>query len=382
MKCFKNLCIMLFVLAGCSGIKIEQSIQVSPGDWTMAGGSPEQKHVSEYALEPPLNFMWDYNIEGGVSPSGITTADAVVFVNALQGEMFTFDVESGGKLGNIKFLGRDAGTAPLILGNDVILAYAGDYSYSLASFNINRGEINWRKNFGFIETSPILKDDHVYFGSLNGYQYKVNVTSGHRIWKFSSGSPIHSTCALSGGKVIFGNDAGVIFCLDSAAGEVVWEYETTAPVFSTPMVNDGVVYIGGDDSVYCAMDIADGKPVWEKNMHTKISGGSSIYLNEYVIFAGVDGNVYSLNKTDGEEKWKFTTNGTITSTPVISGKYVYCTSYDAFLYCLDAITGKMLWSQRLENKSKTTPVIWKNYLFVAADNIVYCFSNKTDEKKN
>jgi outer membrane protein assembly factor BamB len=382
MKLSKNLYIILVFLAGCSGITIEQNIKISPGDWVMAGGSPEQKNVSDYTLAPPLNLMWDYNIEGGVSPNGITTADAVVFVNVLQGEMFSFDVTTGGKIGNIKFLGKEAATAPLIMGNDVIVAYAGDKSYSLASYNLSRGEISWRKNYGFIQTSPILKDGYIYFGNLNGVQYKVDASSGHKTWKFSSRSPIHSTCAVSDDKVIFGNDDGLIYCLNTSDGGNIWKYETTAPVLSTPMANDSVVYLGCDDSNYYALNISDGKWIWKNNMHTKMIGGSSVFQNEQVIFGCVDGSVYSLNKTDGSVKWKFETRGTITSTPLISGIYVYCTSYDSYIYCLNAYTGKMLWSQQLENKSKTTPVIWKEYLFVAADDFLYCFTSKTVEKKD
>lgn len=382
MNFFKYPYIIITFLAGCSGITIEQNINISPGDWVMAGGSPEQRHVAGYTLAPPLNLMWDYSIEGGVSPNGITTADAVVFVNALQGEMFTFDVATGGKLGNIKFLGKDASTAPLLLGNDIIVAYAGDKRYSLASYNISKGEISWRKNYGFIQTSPILKDGYIYFGSLNGAQFKVDVSSGRKEWKFDSKSPIHSTCAVSDDKLVFGNDDGFLFCLNTSNGETVWKLETKAPVFSTPMIDDGIVYAGGNDSNYYAIKLSDGSILWQTNMHTKMIAGSSIFENEYVIFGCVDGNVYSLSKTDGSIKWRFRTQGVITSTPVISGSFVYCTSYDTYIYCLDANNGEMLWNRQLENKSKTTPVIWKEYLFVAADDIVYCFTSRTIEKKN
>jgi hypothetical protein len=36
----------------------------------------------------------------------------------------------------------------------------------------------------------------------------------------------------------------------------------------------------------------------------------------------------------------------------------------------------------MENKSRTTPVIWKEYLFVAADRLIYCFTNKIIETKS
>jgi outer membrane protein assembly factor BamB len=370
------------VLPSCTGIKVEQDVKISPGDWVMAGGSPEQQHNSAYTLTPPLALMWDYNTEGGVGPSGICIADAVLFVNGLQGEMFTFDVATGGKIGNIKFLGKDASTAPLIMGNDVIVSYAGDNKYSLASYNISAGQINWRKNFGYVQTSPILKDGHVYFGSLGGTQYKAESSTGKRIWKHETKSPIHSTCAVTDESVIFGNDAGNIYCLNTTDGSEKWKIETKIPVTSTPMTNEGIAYIGGGDSNFYAINISSGSVLWKNNLKTKLIGGSALFQNEQIVLGCVDGSIYSLNIADGTIKWKYSTRGTVISTPVISGSFIYVTSYDSYVYCLDGYTGNMLWSWQLENKSKTTPIVWKDYLFVAADDIVYCFTNKpTIEKK-
>lgn len=383
-----SVCLTLALLFfdGCSGIKIEKDVKVMPGDWVMAGGSPEQKHISAYSLAPPLNLLWDYDIEGGVGPSGIAVADAVLFVNALQGEMFTFDISTGGKIGNIKFLGKDASTSPLILGNDVIAAFAGDKKASLVSYDISLGKTNWIKNYGDIQTSPVLKDGFVFFGNLRGIQYKVDITSGNKVWKYNSGSPIHSTCAAAEGFLIFGTDKGRISCLSTDDGKEVWKIETKAPVMSTPMINNGKVYLGGNDSIYRAMNLSDGTDIWKSNMHTKIVGGSALYINksngsEQVVFGCVDGSIYSVDIAGGSVIWKFRTNGTITSTPVISGDYIYCTSYDSYVYALNAGTGEMLWSYQLENKIRTTPIVWKDYLFVAADDIVYCFTNKTIEIK-
>ncbi|MCI0449059.1 MAG: PQQ-binding-like beta-propeller repeat protein [Chlorobi bacterium] len=368
-------------LIGCSGIKVEQRITLQPGDWVMAGGSPEQKNVSAYSLEPPLNLMWDFSLEGGVCPSGISVADAVVFVNVLKGEMLTIDVSTGGKIGHIGFLGKDANSAPLIFGTNVIVSYAGDKKYSLASYDLSKGEINWRRNYGYIQTSPIMVDGYIYFGNLYGSFYKVDASTGQRMWKYTSKSPVHSTCAVSSERVVFGNDNGFISCLSTSDGSLIWKIETGKPVISTPMINEDIVYIGGDDSNYCSVKISDGSIIWKNNIHSKIIGGSALFRNEDVIFGCVDGSVYSLNTAGGTINWKFNTKGTITSSPIVSGNFIYITSYDSYIYSLEGSSGGLIWSYQMENKSKTTPVVWKDYLFAAADDILYCFTNKVIEKK-
>lgn len=381
MKLHKFSILFTIFIAACSGLKVDRSITVNPDDWVMAGGNAKQSHVSGYVLAPPLNLYWEYNIEGGVGPAGITSSDAVVFVNALQGEMFTFDVSSGGKIGNIKFLGKDASTAPLILGNDVIVTYAGDKKYSIASYNLLHGKINWRKNFGDVQTSPVMKDGYVYFGSLNGSFYKVNIAGGIRQWKFNSNAQIHSTSAVNESCVVFGNDDGIIYCLNNAGGEKLWEFKTGGPVVSAPMILNETVFAGGDDSIFYAINIEDGQVKWKNNLHSKMIAGSASYTDSFVIAVCVDGSIYCLNSNTGEIKWKFKTGGTIVSAPVVSGDYIYAGSYDSHIYALDARTGEQLWKYELENKVKTSPVIWKDYLFAAADEIVYCFSNRKNEKK-
>lgn len=371
---------VLLYISGCSGITVDKVIKVDQDDWTMSGGSPQQQHASKYVLAPPLNLMWDYNIEGGVGPSGITASDAVVFVNALQGELFTFDVNSGGKIGNLKFLGKDCSTAPLILGKDVVFTYAGDKKYSVASYDLTAGKINWRKNYGDIRTSPVLYEGYIYFGSLNGNFYKVELNSGKMIWKFNSKGQIHSTCAIKGTIAVFGNDKGFIYGIDLNTGAEVWKVDLKLPVFSTPLINEGNIYIGCNDSNFYSISLDSGKVNWKLNLHSKLIGGSAIDGEGNLVTGAVDGNIYSISSS-GEVKWKTSTNGAVISSPIVSGNYIYVSSYDSYIYSIDAANGRVLWSSMLENKVKTTPVIWKEYLFVAADEIVYCFTSKNVEKK-
>ena len=161
-----------------------------------------------------------------------------------------------------------------------------------------------------------------------------------------------------------------------------WKVETSQPVISTPLISGERVFIGCNDSNYYSINLLNCKIYWKVNLHTKIIGGSAIDINGNIITGCVDGSIYSLSNSLGEVNWKTQTNGTIISSPIISGNYIYISSYDSYIYSLDVTNGKILWSNLLENKVKTTPVIWRDYLFVAADEIVYCFTNKPIEKVN
>lgn len=371
--------LLCLFLVSCAGVKLSQKIELGEGDWLMAGGSPEHKNVSFYELAPPLYEVWDYDIEGGVGYSGIAIADAVVFVNSMAGEMICFDLFSGGRIGSIGFLGKDASTTPLVLGNNCIVTYAGDDKYSVASYNMLEAERNWRKDFGYIQTSPVYSGHSVYFGSLWGNMHKIDDSTGDIIWKFYVGEPIQSTCAVTGDYVVFGTNKGSFCCLSTEDGREFWKFKAGAPIYSTPLVNGKTAYFGADDSNYYAIDIVTGSVRWSKNMKTKIVSGSSLFNDSVIIFGGINGYFYALNPEDGDSLWSFQTYGTVTSSPMTSGKYVYCTSFDGKLYCLDGNSGAMIWNYVFGGKSRTTPVIWKNYLFAAADRTIYCFTNRRVE---
>lgn len=334
-----------------------------------------------------LSQFWRYNADAGVGYSAISVADAVIFVNTLQGEMHSIDLTSGGKIGQINFLGKAANSTPLIDGNNVIVSFAGDSKYSLASYDLLKGEILWRVNLGYIETSPILYEGFVYVGSLQGKMYKIDKSDGNTLWSFDCGSAIHSTCAISNNKLIFGTDNGSIFCLNTDNGSRLWQRNLSNSIFAAPLISRERVFLGAYDSTYYCLSIDSGSVLWKQNLGTKISGGSALYNSPLakgnrgaVMFGGIDGNLYCLNVADGHLEWKFPTKGVITSAPAVSGDYVYFGSFDSKLYCLDCRNGNLVRQYELDGKSKTSPVIWQNYLFTASDNYIYCFTDRTSSE--
>jgi len=368
---------VIFV-SGCSGVSVQEPVKISDEDWLMAGGNTLQQNIARSILVPPLQMKWNFDMDAGAGYSGISVADAVVFANCLSGDMFCIDVSSGARLGRLNFLGKDAMTTPLVLGNDVIVSFAGDNKTSLISYNIQSGLTNWTTNLGYLQTSPICDSGYVYTGSLNGNFYKVKSGNGKREWKFDTKAHIHSTCAIDGANVIFGNDEGIVFCLTKDDGILKWEFSASGSVVAPPMIAGGKIFFGSYDSCYYCLNEEDGSLLWKKNLSTKILGGSALYDSSNVIFGCVDGNLYSLKCADGSVNWVFASKGVIGSSPLVSGSLIYFTSYDFNIYCLDGKDGKEIWNYVFEGKSKTSPVIWKDFLFVVGDEQLYCFEKQPE----
>lgn len=364
----------LILVTGCTGIVLHQELILNDKDWVMTGGSPTQQNVALSVVSPPLSLLWSYNCDAGIGYLSMSAADAVLFVNTLQGEMMSIDISSGGRLGRLNFLGKEANTTPMINRNNVILAFAGDDKHSLLSYDLLNEAITWRTNLGCLQTSPVSKDDYIYVGSLDGNEYKIRKLDGGIAWSCNVRSPIHSTCCITDAYIIFGADNGYLYCLNINSGTEKWKYKTGESIFTTPLAFDNQVFAGSYDSIYYCIDLSNGQPKWSRNMGTKILSGSTLFNAKAVIFGGIDGNLYSLNVADGTVNWSYHTKGVITSTPVTSGSNIYFSSFDQNVYCVNGSDGKMIWNYTLDGKGKASPIVWHDFLFAADDNNVYCFT--------
>jgi polyvinyl alcohol dehydrogenase (cytochrome) len=79
------------------------------------------------------------------------------------------------------------------------------------------------------------------------------------------------------------------------------------------------------------------------------------------------------------EKWSFTSQGGVSSTPTVSDKMVYATSWDGLLYALDRKNGKLKWSfdtggNSIQSSATLTPD--GRVLFGDSEANVYCLDAK------
>lgn len=113
------------------------------------------------------------------------------------------------------------------------------------------------------------------------------------------------------------------------------------------------------------------KPPLAVDWQTNIGGEaiSSPIIYNGTLFAGNgDGKeVYALDAASGRQLWKFTTGGSVESTPAAANGSVVVCSYDGYVYRLDASTGKQLWKYYAKSGIYSSPLIYDNKVFVGTD---------------
>ena len=189
----------------------------------------------------------------------------------------------------------------------------------------------------------------------------------HRVkWKFPTGDRIVSSPVHKEGVIYFGGDDGNVYAVDAADGHQLWKHKMGGPVPSTPAIEGDTLYIGSYDGKFHALDARTGATRWKfstegerrfeaKGLHgfqpknQTIADAFDVFLSSPVVARGTvyfgsgDGNVYALDATSGELKWKFRTGDVVHASPAYAEGALYFGSWDSYFYALDADSGKEKW---------------------------------------
>ncbi len=251
-------------------------------------------------------------------------------------------------------------------------AHAGVYS-GPAPRQFHR--VKWKFPTGDrIVSSPVVSDGVIYFGGDDGNIYAVEATSGRQRWKRATGGPAPSTPAVLDGTLYAVSYDGKLYALNARTGAVRWKFstggerrfeakglhglqprnQTIADPFdvflSSPVVAEGAVYFGSGDGNLYAVDTTSGELRW-KFATGDVVHTSPAYSDGVLFFGSWDSYFYAVDAKSGKEKWRFHGGEDplvhnqvgFQSSPAVVDGVVYTGCRDAQLYALDAATGKQKW---------------------------------------
>ena len=216
----------------------------------------------------------------------------------------------------------------------------------------------------------------------------------HLKWKFHTDGQVVSSPAVVGDTVYVGSNDRNLYAVSLTDGTLKWKFKTESRVSSSPAVADGVVYFLSYDGNFYAVDAATGKAKWKfategerrfaaKHIHGAQPKGETMpdpfdfYLsspaveNGTVYFGSGDGNVYALDATSGQLKWKFKTGDVVHASPAVADGAVFVGSWDSYFYALDAATGTEKWRFKTGEDPEIHNQVGIQSSAVVADGVVY-----------
>ncbi len=180
-------------------------------------------------------------------------------------------------------------------------------------------------------TQPVVADNRLFIGSLNGRMYALDADQDAGggaptvLWSYDTTSPIRHTAAVYEGRVYFGAHNGRVYALNAITGTLVWSFQTGGGIASAPVVAGGVVYIGSADGVFYALDAATGQLRWTYNAGAPILTSPALSADGQTVFFGTeDIYAYALSTADGRLRWRTRLQGQSLAErwPVIVGNTV------------------------------------------------------------
>lgn len=220
------------------------------------------------------------------------------------------------------------------------VAYIGASDHKMRAVNIHSGQLVWTYEGvkGYIETKPLVTDQHVVFGAWDNTLYAVHTDTGKLEWKWDGGikgmhySPAAVWPVEAKGKVFIADPRRAMTAIDKDKGVTVWCTKQS-------MVRE-------------TMGLSeDGERIYSKTMNDSLVCYATEGKEPKQLWATAVGFGYEHAP----------------SMPVEKENIVYGSTKEGMIFALEAKTGKLLWRHKIGNSliSTVVPIGKKQVLFTA-----------------
>ncbi len=271
----------------------------------------------------------------------------------------------------------------------------------------------WKATVGLGDSSPAVVGNKVYVFAREGTDEVIrclDIANGKELWKEkydatevsgpSAGqhSGPRSSPTVADGKIVTLGVGGVVSCFDAAKGKLLWrkdDFSGEWPRFytaSSPIVIDGlcIAQVGGEtEGGIVAYDLASGDQKW------KWTGDGTAYASPVILTVGGTKMIATLTAkkivgvgvADGKLLWEmpFPAQGRAynAATPIVDGQTViYCgagrgTKAVKIEKSADGFAAKELWSNPDNGVQFDSPVLKNGQIYgISQNGVLFCLDAK------
>ncbi|MFO0917568.1 MAG: PQQ-binding-like beta-propeller repeat protein [Planctomycetaceae bacterium] len=320
--------------------------------WLAAGTSQAQSTPADQLLPSPqvlsrygLERMWWG--QGVLNPSRdrvhfLHADEDSVYVQSSNGTITAFDAESGQRRWAVRLGKFDAPTFRIATNEDQATIVAGSFLCGLDKFS---GRTLWRIRLpSQPSTSPVIDDEQVYLGMLDGSVYAFSLkrirelqaesrlpewTNDALVWRFRSSAELTSPPVLFDTRICFANRKGDVYGVTKSTRELVFQFETNAGVV-TPISRRGeLLFVATEQKAFYALKVKPRADMAVEQKSTKT----------------VHSPLMKRDLESGKIAWEFTSGLPIRQAPIGMGSDLFLIPDRGGFYCLDAQTGVKKWWQ-------------------------------------
>jgi len=243
----------------------------------------------------------------------------------------------------------------------------GEHLFQLADDGVlnaidkRTGRVVWSRPLGHLAaSSPAVTANTVYVTILYsghpkspGRVIALNNANGAVRWWRALPSGSESSPLVDQGRVFFGSQNGTVFALDDRTGAVIWTYRAASAVKASPTLAGGVLYFGDYSGRLQAISEQTGRRLWVNRSEGALLGSGNFYSTAAVVYGRVflgntDGRIYAYDASSGHLDWAVQTGAYVYASPAVTnapglGPTLYIGSYNGTFYALNARSGHISW---------------------------------------
>ena len=358
----------LLIISGCARSVIKYATKLDETPYQMYGKTPSREFYLPVSISDSLVLKWESEANGSFPNSTVSIYEDLVFINDLSGRIFCYNIDSGKKIGSLKYSSGGVYSTPIPFRTKIIfpVALEKDNLTDLIIYDYSQGdELEDIELPGRVLTQMIAVNDEILFTTEVGIAFKFS-SSGKKIWETHTRVPTRSSPALVNDLFIFGNDDGEIIALNSSTGDSVYVSKIGGHFFSGLTISDSVIYAGNENGSVYALKADDGEIIWKFDTGARIKMEPSTDVQNIYI-GNLNGNFYSINKLTGVENWRTDFSGILNTTSLVTENLIILPDVLYEIHFLDKQSGNIVKSIPLDGRAKLSPVIHKNILFIGFD---------------
>ena len=309
--------LMLIIMAASTGCTSSASTASSWPGYSISEGAGYFSYGTQvYALDLKNgSLLWAYPAEASASRqfyAAPAVSDEMVVIGGYDNSLAALDKQSGSEKWQFSSADdRYIGSALVVNG----FTYAPNSDHYLYALDEN-GDLMWRfKAEGPNWTKPLVDGETLYMVSMDHNLYAFNLEyaagnleaaeDGSRTlvsqpeWSLDLGAAVVADPVILDDVMYVGTIEGKLYAVDLTAQKALWSFNADgdmASIWSSPVAMSEAVIVGDQGGNVYAVSAADGSALWPSAFSTGTSIVSSgAVLDDSAVFATTEGKVFSIN---------------------------------------------------------------------------------------